>query len=84
MCFLIYKFVLEHVSIDQDWPWLIKTDDIAWSGIIIKYFKMKAFSMNWINENVLIYQDSWNRGRACGAMDNASDYGSEDSRFDSW
>jgi hypothetical protein len=22
--------------------------------------------------------------RACGAMDNASDYGSEDSRFDSW
>ena len=21
---------------------------------------------------------------ACGAMDNASDYGSEDSRFDSW
>ena len=24
------------------------------------------------------------RTRACGAMDNASDYGSEDSRFDSW
>ncbi|KNC33817.1 hypothetical protein FF38_10839 [Lucilia cuprina] len=22
--------------------------------------------------------------RSCGAMDNASDYGSEDSRFDSW
>ena len=22
--------------------------------------------------------------RACGAMDNASDYGSEDSRFESW
>ena len=24
------------------------------------------------------------RNRACGAMDNASDYGSEDSRFESW
>ncbi len=23
-------------------------------------------------------------GRTCGAMDNASDYGSEDSRFESW
>ena len=23
-------------------------------------------------------------GGACGAMDNASDYGSEDSRFESW
>ena len=28
--------------------------------------------------------DRCTTGWACGAMDNASDYGSEDSRFDSW
>ena len=26
----------------------------------------------------------WISAGACGAMDNASDYGSEDSRFESW
>ena len=29
---------------------------------------------------ISVTYDDW----ACGAMDNASDYGSEDSRFDSW
>ena len=30
------------------------------------------------------YRVLYNQKGACGAMDNASDYGSEESRFESW
>ena len=32
----------------------------------------------------LVKQNAATVDRTCGAMDNASDYGSEDSRFESW
>ena len=43
-------------------------------------------SIPHLAECITQFTETWHisHNRACGAMDNASDYGSEDSRFESW
>ena len=61
---------------------IVKLDDETWNlNITLKKKILSAVTQILFICN-LKFRDfvAW----ACGAMDNASDYGSEDSRFESW
>ena len=54
-------------------------EDIGWNTVIYYFFGVYKFPLLPLSLTL-----SRISHRSCGAMDNASDYGSEDSRFESW
>ena len=59
--------------------------DQTWSPTVDSYWIMPTFSQSMCKQHAAHLATQSSMGKwPCGAMDNASDYGSEDSRFESW